>query len=75
MNRPGLKGKPFYVQFNDEWFRNKEVIEGIEKPFQVEVIKVYNFNLWRKIRYVLGLPFKMFECKLVSPDKNNQSNN
>ena len=70
MDKPGIKGEPFTVQF-DEAFNNRDAVLNPPKIQRVEIIKRYPFNWYRRLRVWLGLSIKLFECQLLDK-KNNE---
>ena len=62
MKTPGYKTKPFYIKFDGNYFKRGDVlhVSSPRQGIQIEVIKVYKFNLWRRVLNFFGIPFKMF---------------
>lgn len=63
MNKPGYKTKPFYIELDSHSFNQKSITEALTNV-ELEITKVYRFNLWRRALYFFGIPFRMFDCKI-----------
>lgn len=62
---PGRTGKkPFYIQFDRDWFSKGDVLET-DNGAKFEVIKVYRLNWWRKLLRKLGFRVRIFSVKVV----------
>jgi hypothetical protein len=66
---PGIKPGIFTLQFTEDYnFHRKDILVR-DNGFAVKVIKVYKYNLWKRILNFFGIPFKLFNCVLVKEIK------
>lgn len=56
---PGKNGKTFTIYLEDTFFKKGDILTS-EESTNLKVIKVYKFNLWRKLLYKLGFNIKIF---------------
>lgn len=54
-------GKPFVVRFSEAYWKKGDFITS-EQGTKLKVIKVYNYNFYRKILNYFGFPFKLMNC-------------
>jgi hypothetical protein len=59
-----MKSEKFVLYFTKDSFLNANVLLTENKECQLRVTKAYKYNLWRKLLHRLGIPFKLFDCKL-----------
>ena len=52
--------KTFIIHLEENWFKNNDILDI--NTFHLQVIKVYKYNIWRKLLKFLGFKFKMFNC-------------
>lgn len=52
--------KPFIIYIHDHCFKEDDVI--CIDIYYYRVVKVYKYNLWRKILNFFGIKFKLHNC-------------
>ena len=72
MDKPGIKGKPFYVQFDDT-FNNRDKILTPPEIVEIEVTKVYSYPWWKQILVRMGFKLKMFDCEILDKKDNEHT--
>lgn len=54
----------FIIRFDSNYFNKNDVLT-LQKEYQVKIIKVYKFNLYRKVLHFFGFKFKLYNCVKV----------
>lgn len=57
MSKPGIEGKSFYLKFDDNSFKKRDIIR-CSGPQEFKIIRIINLNWWRKILIRFG--FKIY---------------
>lgn len=58
----------FIIRFDSNYFNKNDVLT-LQKEYQVKIIKVYKFNLYRKVLHFFGFKFKLYNCVKVETIK------
>ena len=68
-NLLGLNKTSFIIKFDTNTFNRKNILMT-PGGTKVKVIKVYKYNLYRRILHFFGFQFKLFNCVKVKQLKN-----
>ncbi len=62
---PKMNRKTFILYFDDNYFKKGDILDS-GTSYQVKVIKVYKYNLFRRLLFKwFNIPFKMYNCVKV----------
>lgn len=66
---PGRNEDQFILKFAENFhWRINDIIYGSD-GIEVKVVKIYRFNLFRRILWFFGIPFKYMNCVKVEKTK------
>jgi hypothetical protein len=55
----------WYLYISDNYVKKKDILTIGNGIYKVIVIKVYKYNLWRKLLKLFGIKFEHFNCVKV----------